>query len=145
MFKRAMSQLQISMEHMDEALTLLGEKLGFKINDMQDNHWIEWNSAVESELDLVSEKDYDQEDSSSLTRMEGHINRSMNETIESLLELYKISPRSFAEFCEELKKAGFSLRRLRERLVRTFSKKYNFEIVEASALFSSGSKWIIWK
>ena len=145
MFKRAMSQLQISMEHMDEALTLLGEKLGFKINDMQDNHWIEWNSAVESELDLVSEKDYDQEDSSRLTRMEGHINRSMNETIESLLELYKISPRSFAEFCEELKKAGFSLRRLRERLVRTFSKKYNFEIVEASALFSSGSKWIIWK
>ena len=69
----------------------------------------------------------------------------MNETIESLLELHKISPHSFAEFCGELKKAGFSLRRLRERLVRTFSKKYNFEIVEASALFSSGNKWIIWK
>jgi len=145
MFKRAMNRLQISMEHMDQALTLLGEKLGFKTTDMQDDRWIEWDTATESGYGLVSEKEYRQEDSSELTRLEGHINKSMNETIESLLDLYKISPRSFAEFCGELKKAGFSLRRLRERLVRTFSKKYNFEIVEASALFSSGNKWIIWK
>lgn len=145
MFKRAMSRLQISMEHMDEALALLGEKLGFNTTDMQDHRWIEWDTATESRYGLVSEKEYTEEDSSELTRLEGHINKSMNETIESLLDLYKTSPRSFAEFCGELKKAGFSLRRLRERLVRTFSKKYNFEIVEASALFSSGDKWIIWK
>ena len=147
MFKRAMSRLQISMEHMDEALTLLGEKLGFKTTHKQDHHWIEWDTAVESESEsgLVSEKEYREEDSSELTRLEGNINKSMNETIESLLELHKISSHSFAEFCQELKKAGFPLRRLRERLVRTFSKKYNFEIVESEYLFSSGSQWIIWK
>ncbi|MDA8556054.1 hypothetical protein N9K73_01645 [Candidatus Poseidoniales archaeon] len=145
MFKRAMSRLQISMEHMDEALTLLGEKLGFKINDKQNSHWIEWDSGVESEDDAEVEKYNIEEDHTNLNQMDSPLKGKRDETIRSLLELYKKSPRSFSEFAGELKKYGFPVKGLRKILVKKYSQIYNFEIVEGSNLYASGSQWIIWK
>jgi hypothetical protein len=145
MFKRAMSRLQISMEHMDEALTLLGEKLGFKINDKQNDHWIDWDSGVESEHDENGDMD-EQPHESKLEMSHATLQqRKMDETIRPLLELYKRSPRSYAEFSGELKLAGLPVKGLRKRLVRRYSQDFNFEIVDGANLYSSGSQWIIWK
>ena len=77
--------------------------------------------------------------------MDSPLKGKRDETIRSLLELYKKSPRSFSEFAGELKKYGFPVKGLRKILVKKYSQIYNFEIVEGSNLYASGSQWIIWK
>lgn len=147
MFKRGMERLQISMNNMELALQELGDKMGFKITGKQGNNWIEWGPFDDSESDIKIETV--DEDEGTKNAVKSHHDeplnkKKMHETLEKLLELYKVSPRSFSEFRNEVKKAGFPVKGLRKRLVRKYSKKWNFEVISGEFLFKAGNDWIIW-